>query len=56
MDAWVWRDALRGGGAAEGGPARDATVDAVFDAWLTERHASADRHLFPHASDALERM
>lgn len=31
-------------------------VEAVFDAWLSERHASADRNLFSDCVDALERI
>ncbi|KAL7548113.1 hypothetical protein ACHAWF_011404 [Thalassiosira exigua] len=39
---------------AGGGPAvHDSVIEAAFDAWLSERHASADRNLFPHASRAL---
>ena len=34
----------------------DSVIDAVFDAWLSERHASADRNLYPHATVALERI
>ena len=34
----------------------DSVVETIFDAWLSERHASADRNLFPHASDALQRI
>lgn len=32
----------------------DSVVEAAFGAWLSERHASADRNLFPHAVSALE--
>lgn len=31
-----------------------AIVEQSFRAWLTERHASAERHLFPHAIPMLE--
>ncbi|KAL7534736.1 hypothetical protein ACHAXR_006050 [Thalassiosira sp. AJA248-18] len=33
-----------------------SVIEAIFDAWLSERHASADRNLFPHAISALERI
>ena len=29
-------------------------IDSVFNSWLTERHASADRNLFPYTVDALQ--
>ena len=29
-------------------------IDYTFNAWLTERHASADRHLYPHTISALQ--
>ncbi|KAL9185359.1 hypothetical protein ACHAXT_003136 [Thalassiosira profunda] len=32
----------------------ESVAEAVFDAWLSERHASADRNLFPHASASLQ--
>lgn len=32
----------------------DSVIEAIFDAWLSERHASADRNLFPYTSTALE--
>ena len=32
----------------------ESVIDAVFDAWLDERHASADRSLFLHACSSLE--
>ena len=34
----------------------DAIVDMVFDSWLEERHASANRNLFPYASSSLQRI
>ena len=34
----------------------DSVIESVFDAWLSERHASADRNLFPFASQSLERI
>mmetsp|Transcript_8503 Transcript_8503/g.18387 ORF Transcript_8503/g.18387 Transcript_8503/m.18387 type:complete len:362 (-) Transcript_8503:28-1113(-) len=32
----------------------DSVIAAIFNAWLNERHASADRNLFPHAMSALQ--
>ena len=32
----------------------DTVIDSVFNSWLTERHASADRNLFPYTVDALQ--
>ena len=32
----------------------DSVVDIIFDAWLSERHASADRNLYPSTTHALE--
>jgi hypothetical protein len=40
-------------GGSDTGVARDAIVEAVFGAWLTKRHASADRHSFAHAAAVL---
>ena len=34
----------------------NAIVDMVFDSWLEERHASANRNIFPYASSALQRI
>lgn len=31
-----------------------SVVETVFDAWLSERHASANRNLYQHASSSLE--
>lgn len=41
-------------GAAAAAAVHESVIEAVFDAWLSERHASADRNLFPNASNALE--
>ena len=32
----------------------DTVIETIFNAWLTERHASAERNLFPHTADALQ--
>ena len=31
-----------------------SVIDSAFDAWLSERQASADRNLFPHAVESLQ--
>jgi len=35
---------------------KEEIVDLAFDAWLFERHASADRHLFSHTLEMLETL
>jgi FMN phosphatase YigB (HAD superfamily) len=32
------------------------SINKVFDSWLNERHSSADRNLFPHASSSLREI
>lgn len=34
--------------------ADEATIDKVFNSWLEERHISANRNLFPHATKSLQ--
>ena len=34
----------------------DPLCQTVFDAWLQERHASAERHIFPFAIEALQQI
>lgn len=34
----------------------DKTIDKVFNSWLDERHASADRNLFQHTELSLQRI
>eukprot|EP00580_Thalassiosira_gravida_P019296 CAMPEP_0201663206 /NCGR_PEP_ID=MMETSP0494-20130426/5065_1 /ASSEMBLY_ACC=CAM_ASM_000839 /TAXON_ID=420259 /ORGANISM="Thalassiosira gravida, Strain GMp14c1" /LENGTH=350 /DNA_ID=CAMNT_0048141745 /DNA_START=156 /DNA_END=1208 /DNA_ORIENTATION=+ len=41
-------------GSSSDGAVHGSVIEAVFDAWLSERHASADRNLYPFASNALE--
>jgi len=50
----IRREIERVTGLSDGAVVHDSVIEAVFDAWLMERHASADRNLYPHASKALQ--